>query len=76
MFFKFNLILFFIGICLNVYEKDNELWVLVKIYDIEVVLDLFNNEKLISLVVYCYYEKDNVVIVDKFMLINYLVIVE
>ena len=71
--FKDNAI---IGVCLNAYEKDNELWALAKIYDIEVVLDLLNNEKSTSPAVYCYYEKDNAVIVDKPMLINHLAIVE
>ncbi len=71
--FKDNTI---IGTCLNAYEKNNELWALAKIYDIEVVLDLLNNEKSTSPAVYCYYEKDNAVIVDKPMLINHLAIVE
>lgn len=70
--FKDNAI---IGTCLNAYEKDNELWALAKIYDIEVVLDLLNNEKSTSPAVYCYYEEDNAVIVDKPMLINHLAIV-
>ena len=71
--FKDNTI---IGTCLNAYEKDNELWALAKIYDIEAVLDLLNNEKSTSPAVYCYYEKDNAVIVDKPMLLNHLAIVE
>lgn len=71
--FKDNAI---IGVCLNAYEKDNELWALAKIYDIEVVLDLLNNEKSTSPAVYCYYEKDNAVMVDKPMLINHLAIVK
>lgn len=71
--FKDNTI---IGVCLNAYEKDNELWALAKIYDIEVVLDLLNNEKSTSPAVYCYYEKDNAVIIDKPMLINHLAIVK
>lgn len=71
--FKNNAI---IGTCLNAYKKGNELWSLAKIYDIEVVLDLLNNNKSTSPAVYCYYEKDNAVIVDKPMLINHLAIVE
>lgn len=71
--FKDNAI---IGTCLNAYEKDNELWALAKIYDIDVVLDLLNNNKSTSPAVYCYYEKENAVIVDKPMLINHLAIVE
>ncbi|WP_240461591.1 hypothetical protein [Helicobacter pylori] len=71
--FKDNTI---IGVCLNAYEKDNELWALAKIYDIEAVLELLNNEKSTSPAVYCYYEKDNAVIIDKPMLINHLAIVE
>ena len=71
--FKDNAI---IGNCLNAYKKDNELWALAKIYDIEVVLDLLNNNKTTSPAVYCYYKKDNAVIVDKPMLINHLAIVE
>lgn len=71
--FKDNII---IGTCLNAYEKDNELWALAKIYDIEVVLGLLNNEKSTSPAVYCYYEKENAAIVDKPMLINHLAIVE
>lgn len=71
--FKDNAI---IGNCLNAYEKDNELWALAKIYDIEVVLDLLNNNKSTSPAIYCCYEKDNAVIVDKPMLINHLAIVE
>lgn len=65
-----------IGNCLNAYERDNELWALAKIYDIDTALALINGKKSTSPAVYCVFDTQGAVVVDKPMLINHLAIVE